>query len=340
MIRRLVAGAGFLASILSQPGGPAVLAADPIIIAHRGASGYLPEHTLEAKAMAHAQGADFVEQDLVLTKDHVPVVLHDIQIDTVTDVAARFPDRRRPDGRWYALDLTLAELQTLNVHERTDPKTGRAVFPNRFPLGVGSFRVPTLEAEVDLVEGLNRSTGRRVGIYPELKAPAWHRREGVEIGPIVLAILRRRGLDDPAAPCFVQCFEFDQLRRLRAQGWRGRLIYLTTEEREPGGPDLATPEGWAEVRQVADGVGPNLAQVVRCGPAGRIEPTDYTRRAHDHGLLVHPWTVRADALPPGVAAVEALLLGLTDGAGVDGLFIDQPDLGVQHRRNRPRRPAP
>lgn len=322
------------------PGGiPTMLAADPVIIAHRGASGYLPEHTLEAKAMAYAQGADFVEQDLVLTKDRVPVVLHDVQIDTVTDVAARFPDRKRADGRYYAIDLTLAELKTLNVHERTDPRTGKAVFPNRFPVGLGSFRVPTLEEEVDLVEGLNRSTGRKVGIYPELKSPAWHRREGVEIGPIVAAILKRRGLDDPAAPCFVQCFEFDQLRRLREGGHRGRLVYLTTGAPEPGGPDLATPEGWAEVRRVADGVGPNLAQVLRPGASGKLEPTGFAREAHAAGLLVHPWTIRADALPPGIASVDVLLAGLL-AAGVDGFFIDQPDLGTAHLRARAARPAP
>ena len=312
-------------------------AADPIIIAHRGASGYLPEHTLEAKAMAHAQGADFVEQDVVLTRDHVPVVLHDIQIDTVTDVAARFPDRRRADGRWYALDLTLAELQTLNAHERVDPRTGKAVFPNRFPVGVGSFRVPTLEAEIDLVSGLNRSTGRRVGIYPEIKSPTWHRDAGVEVSPILLEVLNRRGMNDPTAPCFVQCFEFAELRRLRALGYRGRLIYLTTGRPEPGAPDLTTPAGWDEVKRVADGVGPTITQVLHLGGDQRLEATDFTRAAHDRGLLVHPWTVRADALPPGVASVEALLLGLIDEARVDGLFIDQPDLGVAILRAPARR---
>ena len=340
MFRRLVAGAGVLASILGQPGGTAVDAADPIVIAHRGASGYLPEHTAEAKVLAHAQGADFVEQDVVLTKDHVPVVLHDVQIDTVTDVAARFPDRKRADGRWYALDLTLAELKALNVHERTDPKTGKAAFPGRFPVGAGSFRVPTLEEEIALVAGLNKTTGRKVGIYPELKGPAWHRKEGVEIGPIVLEVLRRHGMDDPAAPCFVQCFEFAELERLRAQGWKGRLVYLTAGDHEPGGPDLATDAGWAAVKRVVDGVGPNVAQVVRAGDSGRVEPTGFARRARDHGLQVHPWTVRADALPRGVASVDALLAGLVDGAGVDGLFTDHPDLAVAHLRRRASPAAP
>ena len=321
-----------IVSVGPVPGSGIMPAVPPIIIAHRGASGYLPEHTLEAKAMAFAQGADFVEQDVVLTRDRVPVVLHDVQIDTVTDVAARFPGRRRADGRWYALDLTLAELKSLTVHERTDPRTGRPVFPGRFPLGLGTFRVPTLEEEIDLVVGLNRSTGRRVGIYPEIKGPAWHRAEGVEVGPIVAEVLTRRGLAGRDDPCFLQCFEFAELRRLRADlGYAGRLIYLTAERPESGGPDLATPAGWAEVARVVDGVGPAVAQVVRVGADGTVEPTSFARLAHDRGLLVHPWTVRADALPPGLATVEPLLRALWDRAGVDGVFIDQPDIGVQSR---------
>ena len=309
---------------------------DPIIIAHRGASGYLPEHTLEAKAMAYAQGADFLEQDVVLTKDHIAVVLHDIHVDTVTDVAGQFPTRHRADGRWYAIDFNLAELRTLNVHERVDHQTGRPVFPNRFPVGLGTFRIPTLEEELDLVEGLNRSTGRRVGIYPEIKSPAWHRDEGVEISPIVVEILARRGWAYKDAPCFVQCFEFDELRRVRDDlGYRGRLIYLTLDRPEPSGPDLATPEGWAEVARVVDGVDPPLLDVVRVGSGGAIEPTALCQTAHDHGLLVHPWTVRADALPEGVGSVEALFHALFERAEVDGVFTDMPDLGVVSRRPRP-----
>ena len=116
----------------------------PLVIAHRGASGYLPEHTLVANAYAHALGADFLEQDLVLTKDDVPVVLHDIYLDTVTDVAMRCPERKRADGRVYALDLTLVELKQLRVTERFNAKTGAPVFAGRFPAGLAEFRVSTL----------------------------------------------------------------------------------------------------------------------------------------------------------------------------------------------------
>ena len=135
----------------------AVSAAAPkLVIAHRGASAYLPEHTPAAKAVAFAMGADYVEQDVVLTRDGVPVVLHDIHIDTVTDVARRFPERRRADGRYYAIDFTLAELRRLAASERFDPRTGNAVFAGRFPVGKSSFQVPTLEEELQLVQGLER----------------------------------------------------------------------------------------------------------------------------------------------------------------------------------------
>ena len=163
----------------------------PIVIAHRGASGYLPEHTLAAKAYAHALGADFLEQDLVLTKDDVPVVLHDIYLDTVTDVAVRFPERKRADGRFYVLDLTLAELKQLRVTERFNAKSGARVFAGRFPAGQAEFRVSTLEEELQLIQGLNRSTGRAVGIYPEIKQPQWHRAHGHDISKIVLPLLAR-----------------------------------------------------------------------------------------------------------------------------------------------------
>src|SRR5262245_24187713 len=128
----------------------AAQSAHPFVIAHRGASGYLPEHTIAAKAYAHALGADYLEQDVVLSKDDVPVVLHDVYLDTVTDVAKRFPDRKRADGRFYALDFTLAELKQLRVTERFDVRTGQPVYPKRFPAAQSSFQISTLEEELQL----------------------------------------------------------------------------------------------------------------------------------------------------------------------------------------------
>jgi glycerophosphoryl diester phosphodiesterase len=170
------------------PGTASTSLAEKIVIAHRGASGYLPEHTLAAKAVAHAMGADYIEQDVVLSRDGVPVVLHDIQIETVTDVATMFPGRARADGRFYAIDFSLDELKALTVMERADER-GEQVFPDRFPRGASSFRIPTLAEEIELIQGLNLSTGREAGIYPEIKAPAWHRAQGQDISAIVLGVL-------------------------------------------------------------------------------------------------------------------------------------------------------
>jgi glycerophosphoryl diester phosphodiesterase len=305
----------------------------PLIIAHRGASGYLPEHTLEAKVMAHAQGAHYIEQDLVLTKDDVPVVLHDIHVDSVTDVAEKFPSRKRSDGRYYALDFTLEELKTLRVMERSDPATGKQVFPKRFPKGQGSFQVATLEEELQLIQGLNRSTGRIAGIYPEIKDPAWHRAQKHDITRIVLTILRRYGYRSKDDPCFIQCFELDELKRLRGSlRWRGNLVMLLdTLPTGPGNTDfnhLRTPNGLAELAKIADGIGPDIESVI--GPDRK--PTALVKNAHAHGLKVHPYTLRVDELPKFAKSPEDLLKLLFKKAGVNGLFSDFPDVAVRWGR--------
>lgn len=307
----------------------------PVIIAHRGASGYLPEHTLEAVAMAHAQGADFIEQDVVLSKDRVPVVLHDVQIDAVTDVARKFPDRKRTDGRWYAIDFTLDELKTLNVTERTNPRTGVATFPKRFPVGRGTFRIPTLEEELQLIEGLNASTGRRAGIYPELKSSAWHRQQGAELAPVVLEVLSRYGYNDKAAPCYVQSFEFEEVRKLRETSkYKGRVVFLLGGRGGANGLNPTTSEGLAEIAKFADGIGPAIPLVIGKAANGAYEATDLVKLAHAAKLEVHPYTIRADVLPEGLDSPAEIYRLLFEVAGVDGVFADHPDLGVQFLRGR------
>jgi glycerophosphoryl diester phosphodiesterase len=321
-----------LAVMAPVAGGPKV------VIAHRGASGYLPEHTIPAIAMAHAQGADYLEQDVVLSKDGVPVVLHDIHIDTVTDVARRFPERKRADGRYYAIDFTLAELKTLAVSERYDPRTGQAVFPARFPLGASSFQIPTLEEELQLVQGLNRSTGRDAGVYPEIKDPAWHRQQGQDISRIVLEVLARNGYRTKTDKVYLQCFDFDEVKRLRGElGWKGRLVQLIGEGNDPPNATdyarLRTAAGLAEVAKVADGIGPNLRHVVSGLTAAGAQLTDLVRDAHALGLEVHPYTFRADALPPGAGSFDDLLRVFLVQAGVDGVFTDHPDKAVAFVRS-------
>ncbi|MFP4283731.1 MAG: glycerophosphodiester phosphodiesterase [Opitutales bacterium] len=305
--------------------------AGPLIIAHRGASAYLPEHTLEAKAMAHALGADYIEQDVVLSRDGVPIVLHDIHLDTVTDVASRFPARAREDGRFYAIDFDLAEIRSLRVSERFDPATGAAVYPNRFPVGQGLFRVPTLAEEIELIQGLNRSTGRTVGLYPEIKSPAWHRQEGYDISRLVLATLADYGYSQRSDPVFVQCFDAAETRRLREElGTDLRLVQLiganSWQESATDYDQLVTREGLARVARYADGVGPWIPLIIHGFEAnGQPQLTAFMEHARAAGLLVHPFTLRADALPAGARSYEHLYAALVEHAGVDGLFTDFPD---------------
>lgn len=297
----------------------AVADAQPIVIAHRGASGYLPEHTLEAKAMAHAMGADFLEQDIVLTKDDVPVVMHDIYLDTISDVAQRFPDRHRENGRFYALDFTLAEIKQLHATERFSEKTGKQVYPKRFPKDASSFQIPTLEEELQLIEGLNNSTGRIAGIYPEIKQPKWHRSEGHDISAIVLPILKKHGYATKSDPCFLQCFELEEVKRIRRElGWQGRLVFLMGSFKK--GEKVETEKATlADVASVADGIGPSISpDIVRLA-----------MEAHEAGLIVHPYTLRIDDLPKWTKSTDELLHTLFDEAKVDGLFTDFPDVVVK-----------
>jgi len=304
---------------------PASPPAAPVVIAHRGASGYLPEHTLPAKALAHAQGADFLEQDVVMSADGVPVVLHDIHLDDTTDVAVRFPGRAREDGRHYCADFTLDELRSLAVSERVRHADGRQVFPGRYPAGRGRFGIATFEEELEFVAGLNRTTGRTVGVYPEIKQPAWHRRAGHDPAAAVIALVVRHGYATKADPCVVQCFDPEETVRIRRElGWKGRLVQLV------GGAEqdqLVGDEGLARIAEVADGIGPALDRVV--GPDGR--PTGLVERAHARGLFVHPYTFRSDALP-GWATDAGGCLDVLRGAGIDGLFSDFPDVAVARFR--------
>lgn len=331
-----------LAALLAGPAGLAFQAAAPprprkLVVGHRGASGYLPEHTTEAIAMAHAQGADYLEQDVVLSKDDVPVVLHDVHIDTVTDVARRFPDRKRADGRYYAIDFTVAELKQLAASERFDPRTGQAVFPKRFPVGKGAFQVPTLEEELQLIQGLNHSTGREAGIYPELKEPAFHHKEGKDIAKAVLDLLARYGYRTKADKVYLQCFDFAEVKRIRGElGYQGRLVQLI-EGKRPGSPPehdrLRTRDGLAEVAKVADGIGPSLSDVISPKPGGGYAPASLVPDAKALKLEVHPYTFRADALPPGITFEELLKVVLFD-LDADGGFTDHPDRMIAFLESR------
>ncbi len=300
----------------------------PIVIAHRGASGYLPEHTLESAAYAHALGADYIEQDLVMSRDGVLVVLHDIHLETTTDVATKFPNRARDDGRFYAIDFDWAELQQLEVNERINATTGQRVYPDRFPIQPGPFRLCRMEDQIQLIHGLNQSTGRNAGIYPEIKKPAWHAAAGKDPGAALLALLDRYGYREATDPVFVQCFDPAELKRLRFElKTKLRLVQLIGKnvwrESTANYSAMRTPEGLADVATYAQGIGPHLSQVVK---APNKPPTSLVADAHALGLQVHPFTVRNDALPAAFSDLPLLIQALVDEAGVDGMFTDHPDL--------------
>lgn len=310
----------------------------PIVIAHRGASGYLPEHTLPAKALAHGMGADYLEQDVVLTKDSVPIVLHDIRLDDTTDVAVVFPGRRRGDGHFYAIDFTLDEIRQLRAHERrTGGSQDDAAFPRRFPAGPGLSGVPTLAEEIRLIEGLNRSRDMHTGLYIELKAPQFHRAAGMDIASAVLDVLTAAGLDAARDRVYLQCFDPPTLRYLHDTLQTSLpLIQLIGDNSwgEDGGTDyewLRTDEGLAAIAAYADGIGPWLMHIYSGrNAAGVAEVTDLVTRAHRSGLLVHPFTFRRDALPPGIDSYRDLLELFIGELAVDGVFTDFPDLTIEY----------
>lgn len=314
--------------------GP-VLAARPVVIAHRGASGYLPEHTLAAKAMAHAQKPDYIESDVALSHDGVPMILHDHYLDTVTDVAQVFPARKRADGRWYAVDFTAVQIARLTAHERVDLTTGKPVYPRRFPVDRAlPLRVPTLDQELRLIRGLNQSTGRDVGIYVELKVPWFHRAEGHDIERAVLPVLARHGYTQRGAKAYIQCFDPDSLARLHRMRCEVPLVQLIGHNawNETPRVDYAamlTQRGLGEIARYAQGIGPAIDQLARFEGGRASLRADLVRRAHELGMVVHPYTLRVDDLPAGVTT-ERLLDVLFAGLGVDGVFSDFPDVAVEH----------
>ena len=312
----------FMLLSASEPG--------PLVVAHRGACGYLPEHTLAAKALAHGMGAHYLEQDVVLSKDGVPVVMHDIHVDTISDVASRFPERQREDGRFYAADFTVAELKQLEVTERVHHHNGEAVYPGRYPIGPSALRIVTLAEELRFIQGLNKSTGRVAGIYPEIKKPSWHLAQGLDLGKAVIGVLHEFGYQTKEDPCILQCFEFDEIKRIRQElGWKGRLLQaMSGGAKGEGGSDferMRQAEGLAELAQWVDLIGPPFGSIILgATPESRTLST-LVRDAHKVGLQVHAYTIRQDDLPKTVRSMEDLHRVLLDEAGIDGVFTDFPD---------------
>ena len=308
----------------------------PIVIAHRGASGYLPEHSMAAKVLAHGFGADYLEQDVILTKDDVPIVFHDLELEALTDVVNLYPDRARSDGHWYAIDFTLAELRTLSLNERVEPATGARAWPRRFAGRGLRFPIVTLDEELELVRALNAARGRDAGVYTEVKSPAWHRAQGKDPSRIVLDTLARHGYTERGDNVFLQCFDDLELQRIRSElGCDLKLIQLVGETRMPAAAavwrQLRSPEGLRAVAGYADGIGPSIAMLVEFpGDGAAPLPSGLCAAAHALGLAVHPYTLRIDSLPGGATGIDEVHRALFGVVRVDGVFTDFPDLTVAY----------
>jgi len=335
----------------------------PLVIGHRGASGFLPEHTLESYRLAIKLGADYIEPDLVATKDGVLIARHEPVIGD-TDPATRdstnvadhpeFASRETTkmlDGfattGFFASDFTLAEIKTLGA------KQTRGGRPTEFD---GKFKVPTLQEVIDLAKRESRKRGRRIGIYPETKHPTFHQTLNLPLEGELVRVLDRNGLNKRKSPVFIQSFEQSNLQQLNTMT-PVRLVQLVdANDTDPitGNPTYAAPfdrpydwtvsgdpvleartfgffatdEGLAEIKTYADGIGPWKVYIIPTTGSGGGDvkpPTDLIQRAHAHGLLIHTWTFRDDAFPTGYPGgpVEEYLAFYR--LGIDGVFSDFPD---------------
>lgn len=343
-------GRSFLLILAAMTGAMTMpLTAQPdsefIVIAHRGASGERPEHTLAAYELAIDQGADYIEPDLVVTKDMVLVSRHENEIGQTTDVETReeFADRRRTktiDGRrvagWFVEDFTLAELRTLRAKERIP-----AIRPQNARYN-GLYQVPTLEEVVMLVRAKEAETGRRIGLYPELKHPTFFlQSEGIDIVDLLQVTLKQLGIT-PDDPIYIQSFETSALGRLNSRT-DFKLIQLV---RADGGPfdepgltyaEMVSPSGMAELATYVDGVGAEIPLILQ--PDG--SPTTFVADAHKAGLKVHAWTLRKENafLPPqlqigssqSMTGCDSSLFRMLRDAGADGVFSDDPGRAAEYR---------
>ena len=342
-----------LATTLSAPAGAAAAGkrVPSLVVGHRGASGYRPEHTLASYELAARMGADFIEPDLVITKDGVLVARHEPEIGGTTDVASRpeFAGRRRTvllDGvsvtGWFTHDFTLAELKTLRAIERIP------VARQENTLYDGLFQVPTLQEVLDLRVKLSRELGREIGVFPETKHPTYFRALGLDLETPLVRALRANRLDRAGAKIFVQSFEAKNLISLRRDyKLRAPLVFLTGASGAPFGDtrtyaEYLTPAGLRELSRWIDGLGPEKNQIIPRNTDGTLgTPSRLVADAHAAGLKVMPYTFRAenqflpaelrvgaDATAFGKAIDEQITFLRT---GIDGLFTDQPDIGVLAR---------
>ncbi|GAA1894119.1 glycerophosphodiester phosphodiesterase [Lapillicoccus jejuensis] len=324
----------------------------PLVIGHRGASGYRPEHTLASYELAARMGADLIEPDVVSTKDGVLVVRHEPEISGTTDVAdhPEFATRRTTkqlDGvattGWFTEDFTLAELRTLRAKERLPQ------YRQHNTLYDGLFPIPTLDEVFALRARLEQELHRTIGIIPETKHPTYFRALGLPLEPGLVTLVRKYGLDRPTAPIVVQSFELNNLQLLRSlYRFRAKEVLLTSTTGKGFGDtktyaQLLSPRGMATLAQTVQSIGPDKNQVIARTADGSLgQDTGLVARAHRFGLTVTPYTFRAENvfLPTDLQvgtvpsdygrAIDEDVAFLR--VGVDGLFCDQPDICLVARQ--------
>lgn len=342
----VLAIAALASSAMAGQGGMMKPLSDPIVIGHRGASGQRPEHTLASYDLAIDEGADFIEPDLVLTKDNVFVARHENDITGTTDVAdhPEFASRKTTkviDGEshtgWFTEDFTLAELKTLRAKERLPQlRPANAAYD-------GKFEIPTLAEIIALAKKRSKEVGRTIGIYPETKHPTYFASIGKPMERQLVAELKKAGWDSAGAPVFIQSFEVDNLKLLHSIT-RIRLIQLMdstggpADNAAPSYAAMITPAGLKAVAAYAWGIGPNKDMVDK----GEGAPTTLVADAHAAGLRVHVWTFRAENyfLPASLRrGADPREHGDVDtairrqlAAGIDGFFTDFPLIGSTVRK--------
>ncbi len=343
----------------------------PWSLAHRGAAGYLPDHTLEGYALAVELGADFIEPDLVATKDGHLIARHEPNLIATTDVSKRaeFADRKRiaivdgfPEEGFFASDFTLAEIKKLRAVQPLGSE--RPVYFD------GLFQIPTFEEVIALAKRKSKEQGRTIGIYPETKHPTYHKNLGLPLEPRLVKILRAEGWDKYDSPVFIQSFEQGNLKELRKMT-RNKLVQLVdaNDVKDDGTLDytapfdrpydwtasndpallsrtfgfFATDAGLKEIKSYADGIGPWKRYIVSCVVANLAGPGEASRtllpandlidRAHKAGLLVHTWTFRNEQrrLVSDYAGNPVEEYLQFYDLGIDGVFSDFPDTAVAAR---------
>lgn len=323
----------------------AISTTSPIIIAHRGASGYRPEHTLAAYELAIALGADYIEPDLVSTKDGVLIARHENEISETTDVAshAEFAHRQTTkiiDGEsitgWFTEDFTLAEVKTLRAKERI----GQLRFQNTAYDGL--LEIPTLQEIIDLAKLKSAEINRAIGIYPETKHPTYFQSIGLALETPLLTTLAANGYQGANAPVFIQSFEVSNLQDLSTKtdlplvqlvNNTGKPYDFVVSGDERTYADLVTASGLEEIAKYAQAVGIHKNLLVPRDSNGKLRsPTSLVIDAHVAGLLVHVWTFRNEDyfLPLDFQGNPQGEYELFFSLGVDGVFSDYPDTAGFH----------